>query len=220
MNWACELIEERLLDYLEGSVTAAESAEISAHVAGCARCTPLVESVRGTMAAMHSLEALPVPPGLTARILDATVGPQRESRGWRAWLDWTRVLVQPKFAYGALTTLITGVVISQSLGIQWHRPTLADLNPVHLYQRADSKAHMIYARGEKFVSDLRVVYEIQSRLQPSEPEQPTTSPQSGTDGHSEKAPKTPQHMKRVSISPLPQNEIACAFSDAPERSNP
>lgn len=220
MLWACEQIEERLLDYLEGSVTAAESAEISAHIAGCARCTPLVESVRGTMAAMHSLEALPVPPGLTARILDATIGPQQESRGWRAWLDWTRILVQPKFAYGALTTLITGVVISQSLGIQWRRPTLADLNPVSVYHFADSKAHLLYASAEKFVLDLRLVYEIQSRLQPAEPEQPGTPPQSGSDGHSEKAPKNPQHMKRVSISPLPQNEIACAFSDAPERSNP
>lgn len=222
MIWACEQIEERLLDYLEGSVTAAESAEISAHVATCARCTPLVESVRGTVSAMHALEALPVPPGLTARILDATVGPEAESRGWRGWLDWTRIVFQPKFAYGALTTLITGVVISQSLGIQFRRPTLADLNPVNVYRNADREAHLIYARGEKFVADLRVVYEIQSRLQPAEPEQPSTPPQSGTDGHSEKAPKNPQHMNRVSISPLPQNEIACASvsSDALERSNP
>lgn len=220
MIWACEQIEERLLDYLDGNLTAAESAEISAHVAGCARCTPLVESVRGAVGAMHSLEALPVPPGLTARILDATVGPQEESRGWRAWLDWTRVIFQPKFAYGALSTLITGVVISQSLGIQWRRPTVADLNPINLYHSADRQAHLIYARGEKFVGDLRVVYEIQSRLQPSEPEQQTAPPQSGTDGHSDNPPKAPQHLHRVSTSPLPHNEIACAFYDAPERSNP
>ena len=221
MNWACEQIEERLIDYLDGALTAVESAAISAHVAECARCAPLVESVRHAVVSMHSLEPLPVPPGLTARILDTTVGPQESSRGWRAWLDWTRVLVTPKFAYGALTTLITGVVISQSLGIQWRRPTLADLNPVKVYRFADSKAHLLYASAEKFVLDLRLVYEIQSRLQPAEPEQQNAAPpQNGSDGHSEEAPKAPQHLNRVSASPLQDAEYACAFSDAPERSNP
>jgi anti-sigma factor RsiW len=221
MNWACEQIEERLIDYLDGALTAAESAAISAHVAECAHCAPLVESVRHAVVSMHALEPLPVPPGLTARILDATIGPQDTSRGWRAWLDWTRVLITPKFAYGALTTLITGVVISQSLGIQWRRPTVADLNPVNLYRSADKHAHLIYARGSKFVGDLRIVYEIQSRLQPAEPEQQNAAPpQTGGDGHSEETPKAPQHLNRVSASPLQDAEFACAFSDAPERSNP
>ena len=39
---------------------------------------------------------------------------------------------------------------------------------------ANRQAHLAYARGAKFVNDLRVVYEIQSRLQPEQ--EPANSP--------------------------------------------
>jgi len=45
---------------------------------------------------------------------------------------------------------------------------MADLHPVNIYRNANSRAHVAYARGTKFFSDLRVVNEIQSRLRENE----------------------------------------------------
>ena len=44
------------------------------------------------------------------------------------------------------------------------KPKLADLRPANVYRNADRQVHLVYARSVKYVSDLRVVYEIQSRL--------------------------------------------------------
>ena len=103
-------------------------------------------------------------------------------------------MLQPRFAYGALTVLVTLGVVSQALGIQWRTPTLADLNPVHLYRTADRKAHLVYATGSKFVGDLRVVYEIQSRL-PPEPDTPPPKPPAAP-------PSSPGQSKTPLSSPL------------------
>ncbi|MGB9466199.1 MAG: hypothetical protein WBR10_13905, partial [Candidatus Acidiferrum sp.] len=84
-------------------------------------------------------------------------------------------------------------------GFSLRKPKLADLSPVNVYRNADRQAHLVYARSTKFVSDLRVVYEIQSRLNkdndlPTTPE--STVPQSApekvpgsTDGTRPAAPK-------------------------------
>jgi hypothetical protein len=48
------------------------------------------------------------------------------------------------------------------------KPKLADFRPAAIYQKADQQAHLVIARSVKYVSDLRVVYEIQSRLRQDE----------------------------------------------------
>jgi hypothetical protein len=42
--------------------------------------------------------------------------------------------------------------------------TVEDLNPRTWFFRANRAGHLYYARAEKFYYDLRVVYEIESRL--------------------------------------------------------
>jgi hypothetical protein len=219
MNWSCEQIEARLSDYLDGALAAGEKAEYAAHLASCARCAPLVESVGGMLGALHTMDPLPVPPLLAVKILDRTLGPHSEPQGWRAWLGWTRFFVQPRFAYGALTVFITMIVISQALGIHWNRPTVADLNPVNAFHSVNRQAHLAYARGAKFVTDLRVVYEIESRLQ-STPE-PETSPAPNPDskGHSEVFPRGPHRLKHAGVPSAP-TQVACALMLPPARSMP
>jgi anti-sigma factor RsiW len=223
MNWNCENIEERLSEYLDGGLPKADAETFSAHVAGCARCTALVASVRGLVGALHALEPVQPPPHLVSSILDQTIGPRTAPSTWRSWLGWTRALWQPRFAFGALTVVVTLVVVTQALGVPWRTPTLADLNPVNLYHSADRQAHLIYARGAKFFGDLRVVYEIQSRLQPSEPE---AAPQK----QPETQPKNPGKSEVPALKPLNQNRadsvgtqftrFASALWMAPARSKP
>ena len=221
MNWNCEQIEARLSDFLEGALTPEEAALFVAHSGTCAQCTELVASVRGLIGAMHALEPVPAPANLMPAILESTLGPRPSAAGWRAWFGWTRVIFQPRFAYGALTVLVTLGVVSQALGIQWRMPTVADLNPVNLYRSADRQAHLAYAKGSKFVGDLRVVYEIKSRLEPSEQD---STPQKAPPAQ----PSSPGQSKTPLNSPLNRAEsfenyftrLACGMWIAPVRRLP
>jgi anti-sigma factor RsiW len=221
MNWNCEHIEARLSDFLEGALTPEEAALFVAHSGSCAQCTELVASVRGLIGAMHALEPVPAPANLMPAILESTLGPRPSAAGWRAWFGWTRVIFQPRFAYGALTVLVTLGVVSQALGIQWRMPTVADLNPVNLYRSADRQAHLAYAKGSKFVGDLRVVYEIKSRLEPSEQE---STPQKAPPAQ----PSSPGQSKTPLNSPLNRaasfenyfTRLACGMWIAPVRRLP
>ncbi|MFI5057868.1 MAG: zf-HC2 domain-containing protein [Candidatus Acidiferrales bacterium] len=164
MTWTCEQTELRLSDYLEGLLNQAEQNSFDAHVNGCERCTPLVASVSHLLTNLHGMEELETPPRLVYSILDKTLGPRDSVSGWRAVLGWVRVIASPRFAYGAVSVTATLMVLLTASGFSWRKPKVADLSPVNVYRNADRQAHLVFARGSKFVSDLRVVYEIQSRL--------------------------------------------------------
>jgi len=217
MTWTCEQIEERLSDYVDRLLDAGERTGFETHVAACPRCARLAGRVGRLVDRIHRLEPVEAPPRLVPQILDRTLGPQAQKEGWRAWLSVFRPVWQPRFAYGALSLFVTIVVLSQALGIQWRKPTLADLSPANVYRAADRRAHLIYARGSKFVTDLRVVYEIQSRLRPEAEPQPAPEPKPGP-GQSEGPPaKSPRQLNRANQS----GEItmlACALDALPTRS--
>ncbi len=162
MIWTCEQTEARLSDYLDGVLTGAEQAAFDAHVNGCERCAPMVASVAHLLSGLHSMEQVEAPPRLVYSILDKTLGP-RES-GWRAVLGWFRGVGSVRFAYGSLSVAATLMIFVTATGFNWRHPKIADLQPVNIYRNADRQAHLVYARGTKFVNDLRVVSEIQSRM--------------------------------------------------------
>jgi anti-sigma factor RsiW len=184
MTWTCEETEARLSDYLDGVLAPAELAEFSAHVPSCARCAPLVASVSEMLTGLHGLEQVAEPPRLVYSILDKTLGPREALTGWRAILATVRGVASIRFAYGALSVAATLIIFVTASGFNWRHPKVSDLQPSVIYRRADSTAHLAYARSAKFVNDLRVVNEIQSRLRqdndlPSNPEStvPNGSPQ-------------------------------------------
>ncbi len=169
MSWTCEHVEQRLSEYLDRLLTPAERADFAAHVQACPRCRPLVERLGGVVSALHRLTPLEPPPRLVQRILEQTSGAEAV-RGWRRRLPgWLLPVFTPRFAMGAVTVMIAFLVLSQALGISWSQVSLADLRPSHLYRAADRRLNLLYARGVKFVNDLRVIQELQSRLQPATP---------------------------------------------------
>ncbi|MBI1738304.1 MAG: zf-HC2 domain-containing protein [Acidobacteria bacterium] len=176
MNWKCEQIEERLSEHLDGLLDATERAAFESHVAGCAQCRALVAQVSGALAQVHRLEMMEEPLGLATAILDRTLGPRAPKKSWKAF-GWLQPLWQPRMAMGFATVVLFGVVTLQAMGVQVNNITWSDLHPVKLFHASTRQAHLIYARGEKFVSDLRVVYEIQSRLRPAQEEPPAPQQQ-------------------------------------------
>jgi len=190
MNWNCATTEERLTDYLDGALAPEEAAAFSAHTTGCPACTKIVAQVSALVEKMQLVEPLDPPAQLTVKILDATLGPRTQSSEWRKWFDWVSVIWQPRFGMGAATVAASFAVMFHALAPVGKKVTLADLNPLVMARAANRQAHLTYAHGVKFVNDLRVVYEIESRLGP-QPAQINAAPVSEPQAPAPSRPATP-----------------------------
>jgi len=181
MNWTCEQTEARLSDYLDGLFQPAEQSAFNQHVNTCERCAPLVAAVARTLGSLYALEPVEPPPQLETAILTATLGaPSYLKR-------WLKSLQSPRFVYGLASAAATLVVLLTASGFSFTKPKLADLRPATIYRKADSQIHVVYARSVKFVSDLRVVYEIQTRLNEND-QNPATREQSAPKNSPDKQP--------------------------------
>ncbi len=196
MNWNCASTEERLSDYLDGQLSPEESAAFSAHRATCNECETQVREVGQLVGRMQALEPIFEPPHLIRKIIDTTSGPRKERQGLRAWLAGISTLWQPRFALGAVAVVATLFFVLNSVGLRTSHLKRMAFNPADMVRTANRQAHLVYAHSARYVNDLRVVYEIQSRLQPEAPPQavplpepetqpPSTDPQqkSQTDPH-------------------------------------
>jgi anti-sigma factor RsiW len=170
MNWSCEQTEERLSDYLDGLLLADEQSAFNRHVNTCERCAPLVAAVARTLGGLYALEPVEPSPYLVNAIVTATVG----ASNWRSLKYWLRTLQTPRFVYSMASVAATLIILLTASGFSFTKPKLAELKPDRIYRNANSNVHQAYARTVKFVSDLRVVYEIQTRL--NENEQPSPTP--------------------------------------------
>lgn len=170
MTFKCMEVESRVSELVEGGLAAAEQQAAEAHLADCARCRLLVEEVRQGLALCREVGEEELPLGLVTRILAQTSG-RAPAPGWldrlRAWL---RPAVEPRFALSFAMALFSVSLVINAAGISLRDVRLGDLSPMNLGRRLDRSAHLTYARTVKFVNDLRVVYEIQSRLQISRPQ--------------------------------------------------
>jgi anti-sigma factor RsiW len=164
MIWTCEQIEARLSDYLDDAMSRNDRVSFDAHVAGCERCARLVAHLSKLLTSMHVMEQIEPPPRLIYSILDKTLGKREPVTGWRAIFGWFEGVSTTRLAYGALSVAGTFAILLSTLGFSFSKPKLADLRPATIIRKADSQAHLMYAKGTKFVNDLRVVSEIQSRL--------------------------------------------------------
>jgi Putative zinc-finger len=205
MTWTCEQTELLLTDYLDGVLSKDQQHAFDLHVNACQRCTPLVSSVTQAIASLRALPELETPPRFVYNVLDATLGPRETASGWAAVRAWLRGIASPRFAYGSLSLAATFLmVVTVSGSVNWKKPKLADLAPANIYRNTNRQAHLAYARGSKYVSDLRVVYEIQSRLR-QDNELPTTnegttpesSPQKQPGRSDGTSPATPRQQNRA-----------------------
>lgn len=196
MEWNCTLTEDRLSDYLDGTLSGEEAAAFEAHAATCAKCAKLVAEVRGLVTRMQKLEPLAAPPMLVTRIVNATIGPQKQSAGWKNVLAWRPAVLQPRFALGLVTVAATILILMYTAGFTPTRWKHADLSPATVLRTANRQAHLTFAKSAKFVNDLRVVYEIQTRLQPeTQPQSAPAVPQQNP------SPANPQDRSQTSPHP-------------------
>ena len=215
MTWTCEQTEARLSDYLDGLLDAAEWRAFNQHVNTCAVCTPLVASVAHTLGGLYALEQVEPPPNLEMAIVRATVGVVRTKHDFWGWL---RSLQSPRFVYSAVSVAATIVLLLTASGFNWRKPKLADLSPATVLRKAYSQGHVVYGRSIKFVSDLRVVYEIQSRMNESDQNPsmrdetiPQSSPKKEPGRTDNTNPSAPKQQNRANDISRRLEVLACEF---------
>jgi len=186
MNWNCGQLELRLSDYLDGTLTPAEQEAAEAHVAGCVHCAQWLAARRAVLW-LEQVEALPTPPGLETRILAHTTGLAPRLSIWEILANGWRALAQPRVALSVAAALFSLAIVLQAFDINVREFSAGDFRPSNIYRKFDRTMHVAYGRGVKFINDLRLVYEIRSRLEQIRPasEQPA-----------EQKPPTPETPKK------------------------
>jgi Putative zinc-finger len=213
MDWNCTLTEERLSDFLEGALLPEEAAAFSAHAAGCANCAKLVAQVSGLVTRMQQAPPVEASPLLAKKILEATLGPRKQKPAAQGSFGWLPLIWQPRFAMGIVTVAASFVIVFHAASASASR---TNLNPVNLVRGANRQVHLTYARGAKFVNDLRVVYEIQSRLssQPESMSEPISVPATRPSGEPQpgQAPPQPSNDPHEKSQTIPHSSRRGAHS--------
>jgi hypothetical protein len=156
-------LENLTSDYLEGLLEPGLKREVEAHLSVCPSCLEMVSDVRRALQLCHAAPELEPAPWLVRKIMLATVGERKPGLAERL-VAFFRPALQPRFAYGVAMAVFSLSIIVNAAGINLSHMTFADLNPRTWLFKANRAGHLFYARAEKFYYDLRVVYEIESRL--------------------------------------------------------
>lgn len=201
MTWSCAQLEQRLDDYLEGRLSAEDAAAAQAHVDTCARCAEWADAQQATLW-LREMESLETPPGFETRIIALTTAPAPQESFWSVFdLAW-RGLLQPRVALSLAAALVSLGLTFQALNVPVGELSLADLSPVNIYYAVNRQAQLGYARGVRFVNDLRLVYEIRSRLEElrGQPEETPAAAPVAEPGQSGQPKKDEQNRKRENFS--------------------
>ena len=194
-------LENLVSAYLEGELETARKAAVEAHLAGCASCRALLGDVRGIIKLCHEAEELEPAPWLVSKILLAATGERKP--GWRERLAalW-RPTVHPRLVYTVAMSIFSLSMLVNVAGINLRSLDLQDLNPRTWAYRANRSGHLLYARAEKFYYDLRVVYEIESRIRQlrapaEEPAKESPKPESPAGGTTDRRQPSAPHLAFV-----------------------
>lgn len=175
----CAEFEVLICDYVDGALDASGRASVESHVRNCSGCAALLNDSRAAVAFLEGVDKDVTPPEtLIASILyktthgDAPAALTRDAArlGHRPGpLEWLKNLFQPvlapRFAMGMAMTILSFSMIGRMAGITPQRPvTAADLQPARILESIDVKLHRAYDRAVKYYENLRLVYEIQNRL--------------------------------------------------------
>lgn len=202
----CADFENLLADYIDGGLTETQRRQIEEHAASCAACREFMGDVTGALAFLKHADAVLPPPELVTRIAyQAPIGRTREpfeTQGiWsKVSAAWLQPLLRPRFAMGMAMTILSFAMLQRCTGVQVQHIQPADLSPIRIWDGVEDKILRVKDRGVKYYENIRLVYEIQSRLKELQEQQEMvrnrrgreTSPSPGT--KREDGRKTPNQM--------------------------
>jgi Putative zinc-finger len=194
----CSEFEVLAADYVDGALPAPQRAALEEHAAACPNCAELLRDIAAAMRFLERAPDIVPPPELITRIAyQAPNGRLRHPLDQPGFFSrfvqrWLQPLLQPKLAMGMAMTILSFAMLEKCTGIQVQHIQPADLNPVRVWDAVEDKAVRTKDRAVKYYENIRLVYEIQSRLKEMEAQQeasqrpPQTNrraAQSGQPGH-------------------------------------
>lgn len=156
-------IENLASEYLEGQLDTVRRSGMEQHLAQCAACRELIADLRGVLELCREAEPLEPPPWLVHKILRATIGERQPSLAERV-ATWLKPAFQARVVYGVAMAVFSLSMIANVAGVDLRHVKAQDLNPRNWLYQANRNGHLLLGRVEKYYYDLKVVYEIESRL--------------------------------------------------------
>jgi hypothetical protein len=165
----CVEIDILLCDYVDGTLPAAQKAEVETHLRECAACAEAARDASAAVQFMARVAPVEPPPELVTHILFELRSGRHpvieQRRGLRKWLGpLFAPILQPRFAMGMAMTILSFSMLGRFAGIEIRQLRPADLNPTKVWAAVDDRVHKSWDRTVQFYESIRLVYEVQSRL--------------------------------------------------------
>ena len=180
----CAEFESTLADYVDDTLDASGRASLERHASLCAGCRELLEEVTGVTAFLRRVADIEPPPTLITRIAyQAPLGRTREPYERQGLLSrlvskWLQPVLQPRLVMGMAMTVLSFAMLERCTGVKVQNIQAADLSPVRVWGGVEDRAVRLKDRVVKSYENLRVVYEIETRLKDLEQQQETYDDQS------------------------------------------
>ena len=167
----CAEFEILLCDAVDGTLRGEPQRAFDAHRQSCASCNELAADVLGVTAFIERVAVIEPPKELLTRILFETAGGKagiavpEAGGGWLGSLkQFFRPILKPRLAMGMVMTILSVSMLAQAFGLEVRQLRASDLEPVRIWAGVEDGAHRQWTRVVKYYENIRVVYEIQSRL--------------------------------------------------------
>jgi hypothetical protein len=171
MTCNCAEFEILLCDAVDGILRGEQQQAFDAHRQSCAACNTLAADVLGVTAFIERVAIVEPPKELLTRILFETSGSKAAraaapaAAGWRGSLrQLFGPILKPRLAMGMAMTILSISMLAQAFGVEIPKLRAADLEPTKIWAGVEDGAHRQWSRMVKYYENIRVVYEIQSRL--------------------------------------------------------
>jgi hypothetical protein len=177
----CTQFEALLAEAIDGTLAAPEMVQFEAHARACADCGPMFAEARQGMQLLRTLAEVEPSRNLVRNILIATTGAEERktvtaapTTGWgerlRGWLEPVFAPVaatvrQPRFAMSFSMAFFSVALLLQVTGVSVGDLRNADLRPSSLRDAVVRKYYATSADVVRYYDNLRLVYEVQTRLE-------------------------------------------------------
>ena len=170
MTCNCAEFEILLCDAVDGTLRGEQKTAFEQHRQSCASCDEMATDVLGVTAFIERAAVVEPPKELLTRILYETSGKAAKANspvkaGWFGALkQFLGPVLAPRLAMGMVMTVLSISMLAQVFGLEVRPLKASDLEPTRIWAGVEDGAHRQWSRVVKYYENIRVVYEIQSRL--------------------------------------------------------
>jgi len=162
----CAEMDVLICDYVDGTLGLDARAAVEQHLAGCANCAELARDAKAAVGFMERAAEVEPPPELMTRLLFEAPWAHGKTAagGVRNWFRKAlHPVLQPRFAMGMAMTILSFAMLARFVApARQLRP--ADLAPAKVWAGLEDRVYRSWQRTVKFYESLKVVYQIQTKL--------------------------------------------------------